>query len=310
MHGWARVSRAPHYALADLAFRAPCEGVLVGARLGVRGASGIGAIMRTVDGGRRLAAAQLPRAGPLNAVAAVWPRAWAVGARGVILTSSDAGQSWILQRPGRGNTLDGVFFLDARHGWAVGRGSVLRTSNGGRRWVASSIPAGTSLRDVAFADAGHGWAVGAVGTGPGRTAAVILASSDGGRTWRRAWQLADGILLCIDSVNGHVYVGGAAHEGGGAALLVVSRDGGKSWRRLPVVRGVSIGGIAFANIVTGWISVDRGAGGEVLRTDDGGRVWRTQARPTPFAAGPLSFVGDSGWMVGDFGLFATGDGGT
>jgi hypothetical protein len=67
--------------------------------------------------------------------------AWAVGTRGGILKSTDAGQSWGEKPSGTGAdfTFTSVYFVDDQYGWAFGYSSgcgrfVYRTQDGGETW--------------------------------------------------------------------------------------------------------------------------------------------------------------------------------
>jgi len=71
----------------------------------------------------------------LLAVEAADERLIAVGRRGHILASDDAGQTWAQQPSPVASDLVASHFLDARLGWAVGHdGVVLRTEDGGQSW--------------------------------------------------------------------------------------------------------------------------------------------------------------------------------
>src|SRR5687768_15617241 len=53
---------------------------------------------------------------------------WTVGDAGTILSTSDAGDSWILETSGTTQHLNGVAFANAAQGWAVGdAGTILTT---------------------------------------------------------------------------------------------------------------------------------------------------------------------------------------
>jgi photosystem II stability/assembly factor-like uncharacterized protein len=71
-----------------------------------------------------------------HAMYGVGERAWVVGRPGAfVLSSTDAGESWTLQRTGQTAPLHGVFFLDGKRGWAVGDlGTILHTTDGGDTW--------------------------------------------------------------------------------------------------------------------------------------------------------------------------------
>jgi len=65
------------------------------------------------------------------------------------------------------------------------RVTVLRTHDGGTRWARITVD-GFAPTGVAFADPAHGWMTALIGGTEGRRPA-ILATVDGGRTWRPAY---------------------------------------------------------------------------------------------------------------------------
>jgi len=59
----------------------------------------------------------------------------AVGEHGLILLSTDQGESWVQSSVPTSVTLTAVYFPTAQHGWAVGHdGVVLHSSDGGKSW--------------------------------------------------------------------------------------------------------------------------------------------------------------------------------
>lgn len=73
---------------------------------------------------------------PLTAVAQAGDRLVAVGQRGHILFSDDAGHGWEQAHVPVSNDLVAVSFASPSHGWAVGHGGVvLHTEDGGLNWV-------------------------------------------------------------------------------------------------------------------------------------------------------------------------------
>jgi len=72
---------------------------------------------------------------PLAAVAAAGSRLVAVGVRGLIITSDDAGASWVQRRSPVSSDLLALSFPTASQGWAVGHdGVILHTDDGGKNW--------------------------------------------------------------------------------------------------------------------------------------------------------------------------------
>jgi photosystem II stability/assembly factor-like uncharacterized protein len=134
---------------------------------------------------------------------------WAIGSRGVdggdsidvVMSTTDGGATWRTQDIGGGGgptALESVTFVDATHGWAVGNtptgengvpvGLIMATSDGGATWSTQDAGAAGSegeFYSVSFADAKQGWVVGSSPNRDGVTAhSVILATSDGGATWK------------------------------------------------------------------------------------------------------------------------------
>jgi len=134
-----------------------------------------------------VSAANLPEVGgrPLRAIHLTDSRgAWLVGDGGLVLHAPDAGQSW--QSPPGALPAGFADLFDLRgldvlgdDIWAVGApGScVLHSGDGGQSWELQRTDQRVPLRAVTFVDAQRGWAVGALGT--------ILATRDGGKSWRR-----------------------------------------------------------------------------------------------------------------------------
>ena len=61
---------------------------------------------------------------------------WAVGARGLIVATTDGGQSWEPQTSKVDNGLSDVCFLTPKTGFVAGEGeTVLKTTNGGKKWT-------------------------------------------------------------------------------------------------------------------------------------------------------------------------------
>lgn len=98
---------------------------------------------------------------------------WAVGSMGLVLSSTDAGRSWLRQDVGAAGTLNDVQFADALHGWIVGdAGLVLATDDGGKSWKQQAQLTQRNLLALLIQDAKTVWAFGENGT--------VLATGTGG----------------------------------------------------------------------------------------------------------------------------------
>lgn len=185
---WQMQTSGTNRQLLDIAFANAQRGLAVG---------DYGTLLRTDDGGATWSKLPIPtdvKLPPeiaetvdpgdilLYDVAFADPdHAWVAGEFGVILASTDGGQTWHGQTSGVEETLFGIFFADPQHGWAVGLdATLLRTTDGGISWQKQEIetPKGFSpaLYDVGVLG-NYGWAVGNNG--------FLLSSKDAGATWQR-----------------------------------------------------------------------------------------------------------------------------
>ncbi|MEO8806954.1 MAG: YCF48-related protein [Burkholderiaceae bacterium] len=198
-------------------------------------------------------------------------RGWAVGHWGVVLHTTDGGETWALQRTDalQDRPLFAVHFFDGQHGVAVGLWSlVLVTEDGGAHWqaVEMPIPDGARKADLnllgLFADArGHLFAAAEKGN--------VLRSEDRGRHWQ---YLATGY-------KGSFWTGVATPDGalvvaGLRGSLYRSADDGRTWSRIETRSKSSITALA----VVGAQVVGVGLEGLVLRSVDGGASFTADVR--------------------------------
>jgi photosystem II stability/assembly factor-like uncharacterized protein len=118
---------------------------------------------------------------------------WLCGGDGLVARTTDGGATWSTTVKPTTTHLIGIFFINREKGWVVGSGStILYTSDGGTSWKKSTVSGvlgSPPLASVSFVDELHGWAVGGNGEGmpfsPLSPSNVIVATDDGGHTWRR-----------------------------------------------------------------------------------------------------------------------------
>ena len=248
----------------------------------------------------------------LYAVSATSAReAWAAGAFGTIVHSSDAGATWTRQDTNTSEHLFGIGFADANHGWAVGRtGVILRTRDGGEIWEIQDSPLeDRHLFDVAAIDAMTASAIGDWG--------AILRTTDGGATWQ---DRSFGRDVILNDQHWHgADRGWIVGEGG---VILATDDGGKTWTEQPSGVFKTLFGVTFADERHGWAA---GIDGLILRTTDGGATWEAQrgaeemeafeevavadafGNPTLF---DIDVRGEHGLAIGDLGaVFTSDDGG-
>ena len=109
---------------------------------------------------------------------------WLIGDGGLVMMTGDLGATWQTPPGSLPPETAGQFDFAALavrgpKCWVAGTPGtrVFHSPDAGRNWTTFNTGTQLPIHGLAFADDQHGWAVGALGT--------ILATSDGGRTWRR-----------------------------------------------------------------------------------------------------------------------------
>jgi len=239
---------------------------------------------------------------PIQALAASGDALLAVGMRGVILRSEDAGQHWQQMPVPLSSDLLDVTFVSPLLGWAVGQdGVILASHDGGRNWtrqfdgrqalaqlsryyqddttldpqardsyleqLRTNLQAGPVLPffSVRFTDEQHGFAVGPFG--------MFVASDDGGQHWRPA-------LHQIDNPD-FLHLNGITQVG--EQLFITSEQGivFKAGRDGTHFRAVSSGhvGSFFSLAGHGDVLLAGGLGGVLYASRDQGESWSALKSP-------------------------------
>jgi photosystem II stability/assembly factor-like uncharacterized protein len=117
-----------------------------------------------------------------------------IAGSGVILKTTDAGNSWVQQTPAFVNfeVLNQVQFFNELTGYGVsntGNGRFFKTTNGGTTWDITSISPNGALMGEYFVNANTGYACGWNG--------VIIYTTDAGATWTTQASGLSDILTCV-----------------------------------------------------------------------------------------------------------------
>ena len=196
---------------------------------------------------------------------------WVCGRLGTILHTSDGGKTWNRQNSRVDYSLSSIFFVDRQYGWAVGdKGTIIYTRDGGKTWEKQKSPITFVLMDVYFATPLKGWIV--------SEQTHILFTDDGGKTWRIQFKDEDYILKGISFCD--PMHGWAVGEYG---YIYYTRDGGANWEKQAGHFKISdsTGDIEGAPFLFDVVATDPktawavGIDGNVTRTNDGGKTWRT-----------------------------------
>jgi len=241
----------------------------------------------------------------------------AVGERGIVALSDDAGRTWRQAQVPVSVTLTAVRFVDARQGFAVGHGGVvLATHDGGESWrkqldgaqsaqlvlqaaQASGNPSAVKeaerlvadgadkpLLDLHFFDARRGLVVGAYNQ--------AFATVDGGQTWQVVSDRLDnpkGLHLYAIRSRGDTLV--IAGEQG---LVYRSDDAGRTFRRLATPYQ---GSFFTAELPTADEMVVAGLRGNVWRSIDRGVSWSKVEVRIPASFTASADRGERGLVLGN-----------
>lgn len=316
--------------------------------LGVSPAAQETSVTITLDGGRTWRTTTLVGLAAGGEIAFPDPRhgyvlGWDHGQRDVLLATSDGGRTWSERWPTTTpSPVDAIAFVSPTVGFGLGVAgdarSVLMSVNAGASWTGAGElpePADTWIGDpnrLSFTDASHGW----VATSAGH----VLATTDGGRSWRRVTlptgmgpitevAFADPLRGCVAAIASDTTSKAEASTG----------DGGRTWTPVPgtvqpvaaCARGEAGRSVAaaaagrttlltpqltFLDDRTAWLLTDLG----LDWTADGGATWDGVGWPSPqLPNGESAFGGPfevtfasptEGWMLADDGsIFRTTDGG-
>ena len=233
----------------------------------------------------------------LLGIAQAGERLVAVGERGIVVLSDDAGVNWRQVQAPVSVTLTAVRFADAMHGYAVGHGgSVLVTTDAGETWTLSldgrraaeivlaaarekgdarSVADAERLvadgpdkpfLDVLVLDPLNALAVGAYG--------LALATADGGKTWS-SWgdRIPNPRAFHLNVIRGH---GQKIIIVGEQGLVRISEDGGATFS---IVQTPYRGSYFTAEMPSENVIVVAGLRGNALHSEDGGKTWTSLASP-------------------------------
>ncbi|MFA6481742.1 MAG: YCF48-related protein [Bacteroidales bacterium] len=182
----------------------------------------------------------------------------AVGYEGLIMRSTDNGETWAKINSGTKSILRGVSIHQNGTGWIVGSssGSVLKTMDNGLTWVNQPTGISKSYYVVETRDGVNCIIAGYSGT--------VCITSDGGATWtNRPTSSTKSIKALYTDGNGLIYTG---HDGG---IIQKSTDNGLTWTNQPTPTTSEIADIKFF----GNTGIAVSTWGKVLRTTDAGATW-------------------------------------
>lgn len=239
-------------------------------------------VAKTGDGGQTWTHYAVPGRG-LRSITFESPLTGWIGSldpAGLLFETQDGGRSWSdVSRRIEGSTPGGICGLQVVSegkvygvGRYTGPAHFLRTGDGGKTWQAFDLGQyATRLVDLHFRDELTGIVVGGVREEGGIERAIVLRTTDGGRSWeemhRSAGNAEWGWKISFPSA----LVGYVSVQSPTRGLVLKTVDGGLTWSEIAVPENIMLQGVGFITEEIGWV------GGYVRtsRTEDGGQTWET-----------------------------------
>lgn len=203
---------------------------------------------------------------------------FAVGDHGTVISTTDAGLTWIRCASGTDFNLYGLSFFSRTLGLLVGSGwdtttetnagIILRTTDGGRSWSRQLMDTANMFYGISLVDSATGTVVGARwGEHSLWPLGVILRTSDGGTSW---------IQQFIDSIGSFNAVAftGVLHGVAAGGRIVRTTDAGFSWESEDSGVLNWIMSLSFSDSDHG---IALGELGTIESTADGGHTWRDES---------------------------------
>lgn len=225
---------------------------------------------------------------------------YVVGSKGLLMVSTDHGQSWdsqvLQERPGNVLFQDRdlyaiAFSPDGKSGWVVGEmGIAMHSDDGGETWKRQKTGTTSNLFNVSVLDAQHGYACGADG--------VLLSTEDAGEHWN-VYKYKEPITF-FDITYFAPDNGWAVGE---FESILHTSDGGKTWN-------LAHGGNTADYTVGPYFSIAftdpqhavvTGLNGDLETTSDGGKTWSAEKLPETLATYAATQSGNQVWLGGEGG---------
>jgi len=201
--------------------------------------------------------------------------AYAVGNNGVVIRTTNAGESWTPTSSPTSNRLNSTFFTSDNTGFVAGNnGNIFRTTNNGNNWISQTSRISNTINSLYFLDDFKGFYVANGGE--------LRFTTNSGNTWS-ANNLSPTAndLKAIKFVNSNL--GFAVGSNG---TLIKTIDGGINWSNINTGFTHNITGFDFFDDTLGVLCT---SDGRVLRTTNGGNNWVNDQRLTTDSLNSINF---------------------
>ncbi|MBU1096407.1 MAG: T9SS type A sorting domain-containing protein [Bacteroidetes bacterium] len=226
---------------------------------------------------------------------------WENGFKTKILTTSDGGLNWIINKKIISGSATAMTFLNYDNGFISGfDGLFLKTNDGGDNWISIPIMDDFNSFDMNFFDENNGLIIGSIWSSD----IYALSTIDGGITWHKILSDIKQHLHSFSFINSSLGV--AVGENGNLIKLINSGIDWETNTKNAVTENLN--DIVFINDSLGWVV---GNSGIILKTDNSGNSWGTTIADEYNDLYCINFTNNLfGITVGERGtIFTTSNGG-
>ncbi len=211
------------------------------------------------------------------------------GSKGLILRSTDGGQTWSQVSNSIASIFTDVFFVNESVGYLCGGNTrILKTTNGGQSWTSQFSDNQSDLFSIHFINENEGYAAGGV-NGTGR----LLRTTNGGGTWTDVNLPAPFLLHSVFFASQNTcYLAGV----GGKMRKTV--NGGTDWTELTTANTSNILDLYFFDQTFGFLVGGTVSVTSLQKTVNGGGYWSNDAPNAGAGLFSIDFVGTTGYAVG------------
>lgn len=216
---------------------------------------------------------------------------WIVGNAGVILHTTDSGNTWTFQHGNSCADMLCIQFVGTSEGWIGGSsGTILHTTNAGKTWQPQNSGITSDVHSVSFINNSEGWMLSGSG---------VLHTINGGNSWSLLSSPVSGFCIKFtDPMSGWV--------GSNFGKIYHTSDGGKKWSTQ--VSGVTenLLSVSAINGSEAWMAGVPG----IIHTSDSGKTWSSQTGNCCKFYKSVHFINSRvGWAIGENVLLRTENGG-
>ncbi|MFH1247090.1 MAG: YCF48-related protein [Candidatus Micrarchaeota archaeon] len=221
---------------------------------------------------------------------------------GVLLKTSDAGETWMKLDSPVDVQLQGVCFVNSEVGWVVGEEQIYKTINSGESWIEQSnnvsLIGNTSLFSQAIdcIDENTAYIVGFNS---------VIVKTTNGQSWNQVygdWNGSNPSLFGIKCVSAS-----QCWAVGEAGTVLATLNGGTTWSEQEAYSDTGFYTVFFLDSEKGWVAGDNAR----IRRTTNGLTWMNQTIDNIYSTFRATYFANStyGWVAGGDAILFTNDSG-